>query len=147
MYTVEEFDKAKTRILKYILYQPRCEGEVRRKFSKDMEEDLLEDVIEYLKEAKYLDDKEYIKRIVNNFKILKSMSIKELKYKLLTKGLNKRDIEEYISENNEDLEEYEIKSAKNIFNRKSNSKDQEEINQYLLRKGYIFDSINKALEE
>ena len=31
MYTIEEFDKGKTKILKYILYKKRSENEVRRK--------------------------------------------------------------------------------------------------------------------
>ena len=58
MYTIEEFDKEKTKILKYILYKKRSESEIRNKFSKEMDENLLEDIIEYLKEAKYIDDKE-----------------------------------------------------------------------------------------
>ncbi len=49
MYTIEEFDKEKTRILKYILYKKRTEQEIRRKYSKEIEENLLEDIIEYLK--------------------------------------------------------------------------------------------------
>ena len=32
MYTVEEFDKEKTKVLKYILYKKRSEAEIRKKF-------------------------------------------------------------------------------------------------------------------
>ena len=99
MYTIEEFDKQKTKVLKYILYKKRSENEVRNKFSAMMDENLLEDIIEYLKQAKYIDDKEYIRKAVNNFIALKNLSIKELKYKLMSKGLNKNDIEDYIYEN------------------------------------------------
>ena len=60
MYTIEEFDKEKTRVLRYILYKKRSEYEVRKKFDKVIEPELLEDIIEYLKEAKYINDKEYI---------------------------------------------------------------------------------------
>ena len=147
MYTKEEFDNAKTKVLKYVLYKKRSEYEIRNKFSTVMEENMLDDVIEYLKEANYIDDTLYIQKTINNFIALKNLSIKEIKYKLLSKGINKNLIEDYFYANKEELEEYEIKSAKNIFSRKSNSKDQEEIKQYLLRKGYSFDSINKALEE
>ena len=52
MYTLEEFDKEKTRVLKYIMFKKRSEYEVRNKFSKTIEESLLEDIIEYLKERK-----------------------------------------------------------------------------------------------
>ena len=133
MYTIEEFDKGKTKILKYILYKKRSENEVRRKFAKELDENMLEDIIEYLKEAKYINDNDYIRRTVNNFIILKNLSIKELKYKLLAKGLNKNDIEDYIYENKEELEEYEIKSISNIIYKKSLFMEQDEIKQYLLK--------------
>ena len=147
MYTIEEFDKGKTKILKYILYKKRSENEVIRKLAKELDENMLEDIIEYLKEAKYIDDSEYIRRVVNNFIILKNLSIKELKYKLLAKGLNKNDIEDYIYENKEELEEYEIKSISNIIYKKSLSMEQDEIKQYLLKKGYKSENINKAIEK
>ena len=76
MYTIDEFDKGKNKVLKYILYKKRTESEIRTKFSKEMEENLLEDIIEYLKETKYIDDKEYIRKTINNFIILKNLSIK-----------------------------------------------------------------------
>lgn len=146
MYTVEEFDREKTKILRYILYKKRSENEVRTKFEKSIEENLLEDIIEYLKEAKYIDDKEYIRKTINNFIALKNLSKREIQYKLLSKGLKKEDIEDYFYENKEELEEYEIKSAENIIYKKSTSMEQEEIKQYLLKKGYKSENINKALK-
>lgn len=147
MYTIEEFDREKIRVLKYILYKKRSENEIRNKFSKSIEENLLEDIIEYLKEAKYIDDKEYIEKTINNFKALKNLSIREIKYKLMSKGLSKSDIDEYMYENREEMEEYEIKSANNIFYKKSPSMENEDIKQYLLKKGYKSENINKAMEE
>lgn len=146
MYTAEEFDKGKTKVLKYILYKKRSEGEIRRKFEGTIEENMLEDIIEYLKEAKYIDDKEYIRRTVNNFMALKNLSIREINYKLMSKGLSKNDIEDYISENKEELEEYEIKSAENILNKKLGTSELEEIKQYLYKKGYKKENVDEALE-
>ena len=144
MYSIEEFDKAKTKILRYILYKRRTEQEVRTKFKNDIQEEMLDDAIQYLKEAKYIDDEEYIERIVNNFKILKKMSIIELKYKLQAKGLNKDLIEDYIYQNKEDLIEYEINSAEKIIQKRGQEKT--EIIAYLMKKGYKRDSIHKAFE-
>ena len=146
MYTAEDFDREKTRVLKYILYKKRTEQEIRNKFAQTIEENLLEDIIEYLKEAKYIDDKEYIEKIVNNFMILKNLSIREIQYKLASKGLKKSDIEEYMYENKDELEEYEFKSASNIFYKKSSSMEQDEIKQYLVKKGYKNENINRAIE-
>ena len=144
MYSVEEFDKAKTKILRYILYKKRTENEVRTKFKNDIDEEMLEDAIEYLKEAKYIDDEDYIEKTINNFKILKKMSIMELKYKLQAKGLNKDLIEDYIYQNKDELIEYEINSAEKIILRKDQEKP--EIVSYLMKKGYKRDNINKAFE-
>lgn len=144
MYSLEEFDKAKTKILRYILYKKRTENEIRTKFKNDIDEEMLEDAIEYLKEAKYIDDEDYIEKTINNFKILKKMSIMELKYKLQAKGLNKDLIEDYIYQNKDELIEYEINSAEKIILRKEQEKP--EIVAYLMKKGYKRDNINKAFE-
>ena len=142
MYSKEEFDKEKTKVLKYILYKKRSEYEIRNKFSKSIEENLLDDIIEYLKEAKYIDDGQYIEKTINNFMILKNLSIKEIQYKLISKGLNKNLIEDYIYNEN-----YEIKSAKNIIYKKSNTMELEDIKVYLIKKGYKIENINSAIEQ
>ena len=136
MYSVEEFDREKTKILKYIMYKKRTENEVRQKFQREIEENLLEDIIQYVKEAGYINDYEYIEKQVNEYKILKTMSIKEIKYKLLSKGLSKDLIEDYIQENYEELKEYEERNIEKIKAKKANSMDEEKIKQYLLKKGY-----------
>lgn len=147
MYTIEEFDEQKTKILKYILYKKRTEQEIRTKFAKTVKDDLLEDIIEYLKEANYINDTEYVERTINNFKALKNLSIRELTYKLLAKGIKKDDIDDYIYENKEELEEYEQKSISNIIYKKQTSMETEEIKQYLQKKGYKQENIRKVIEE
>ena len=147
MYSIEEFDEAKTKVLKYILYKRRTESEIKNKFSKIYTEDLLEEIIEYLKEAGYINDKEYIEKTINNMKILKNLSKREIQYKLMTKGVKKDDIEDYFYENSEILDEYEQKSAYNIYNKKITTMEPEEIKQYLLKKGYSSENIKIAMEE
>ena len=146
MYTIEEFDKEKTKVLKYVLYKKRTEQEIRKKFASTIDENMLEDIIEYLKKEKYIDDNEFIKKTINNFIALKNLSMKEIQYKLLSKGIEKSDIENYIYENKEELEQYEIKSAKNIIHKKSASMDEEEIKQYLIKKGYKKENIDIATD-
>ena len=147
MYDAEKFDSEKTRVLKYVLYKKRSENEIRNKFSSTIEENLLDDIIEYLKEAKYIDDNAYIDKTINNFILLKNLSIKEIKYKLLAKGIDKNELEDYIYQNKERLEEYEIKSAQNIIYKKRTSMDEEEIKTYLMKKGYRTESIEEALKD
>ena len=111
-YSIEEFDKAKTKVMNYIMYKKRTEYEVKNKFSKKLEENLLDDIIEYIKEAGYLSDLEYIKRAISEFQALNNLSRKEIKYKLYSKGIDNNLIEDYFSENAEELYEYIIASCK-----------------------------------
>ena len=62
------------------------------------------------------------------------MSIQEIRYKLLSKGVNKYQLEDYIDDNIEELNEYEIKSAYNILLKKQNTCEQEEVKRYLYKK-------------
>lgn len=146
-YGIEEFDKAKTKVMNYIMYKKRTEYEVRNKFSKTLEENLLNDIIEYVKEAGYLSDTEYIKRTILEFQALNNLSRKEIKYKLYSKGIENSLIEDYFSENSDNLYDYELKSARNIFIKKQNTMDEEEIENYLRKKGYREDIIKQAKVE
>ncbi len=144
-YTVEEFDRAKTKVMNYIMYKKRTEYEVRNKFCKTLEENLLNDIIEYVKDAGYLSDIEYIKRAVAEYETLNNLSRKEIKYKLYAKGIGNSDIEDYFSENRDELYEYELKSAKSIVIKKQNTINEDEITNYLRKKGYIEDIIKLAI--
>ena len=146
MEKIQEFDKLKTKVLKYILYKKRTEQEIRKKFENEIEENILEDIIEYLKQTNYINDNEYITKTINDFKLLKNLSIKEVTYKLLNKGINKNELETYMYENKEKMEEYEITSISNIIYKKRNIMDKETIINYLTKKGYKYDNIKKVLE-
>lgn len=147
MYSIEQFDKEKSKIMKYLVYKKRTEYEVRNKFKQTIEQELLEDIIEYVKEAGYLDDENYIEKSVNEFIVLKNLSIKEIKYKLMTKGVKSNLIEQYVDNNLDELMEYEKKSAKKLAIKKSDTSTIEEIKLYLINKGYKKSSIEYAVEE
>ncbi len=144
-YSLIDFDKAKTRILKYVFYKKRSENEIRKKFEKEFSEEIIDDVLENLKENGYINDLTYIDRTVNEFIILKNLSMKEVRYKLMSKGVKSKDIDEYFSENYETLLEYEKKSAKNLVRKKSNQMDEYELKGYLIKKGYKEESIKEAI--
>ena len=132
---LKNMDEQKTKVFKYITYKKRTEQEVRNKFKGQIEEEMLEEIIDYLKEANYLNDYDFIERQVNEYMNLKTLSIKEIKYKLMTKGLDRKLIEEYIDKNYDSLNEYEKKCIEKIKQKKKELTE-EEIKQYLYRKGY-----------
>lgn len=144
---IKEFEKYKFKVMNYIMYKKRSEYEIKNKFSKTIEEEMLNQIIDYIKEAGYIDDSKYIKRTVDEFIALKNMSVREIENKLYSKGLNSYLIKDYIYENKEELDEYELESAKKIVIKKSNTLNEDEIKQYLLKKGYRPQIISDAMEE
>ena len=147
MYTIEEYDKEKTKVLKYVIYKKRTEREIRTKFKSIIEENMLEDILEELKENGYISDESYIERAVNEFMALKNLSIKEIKYKLISKGISSNLVEDYVQKHEEELNEYEQKSADNIVLKKSVNMDETEIKQYLIKKGYTEEHIKNATKK
>lgn len=142
---LEKKDKLKTKMLKYIMYKKRTEEEIKRKFANIEEPELVEEVIEELKDIGYINDNNYIERAVTEHININNLSVKELKYKLMSKGLNINLIEDYVSSKNEQLTEYEINSAKNIILKKQSNTEEQDIIQYLIKKGYKIDNIKEAI--
>lgn len=136
---IEQFEKQKIKVMNYLMYKKRTEHEVRQKFSRTIDNDTLEEIIEYVKEAGYLSDKNYIERAINEFMALKNLSIFEIKNKLYAKGISKDDIDDYIGEHREELEEYEKKSKENIIAKKLGNIDEQELRNYLYKRGFNID--------
>ena len=146
-YSLAEFDNAKTKILKYVLYKKRSENEIIKKFENEFDSDLIQAVVSDLKEKGYVNDANYIKRSVNEFMALRNLSLFEIKYKLMSKGIKPSDIDAYFSQNYEVLMEYEKSSAKKIAQKKFSKMEEIDIKKYLMKKGYKSDSIKAALNE
>lgn len=142
---LEKLDKLKTKMLKYIFYKRRTEKEIMEKF-KDEESDIFEEAVETLKELGYIDDIDYVSRYIHDAMMLRNMSIFELKYKLQAKGISRDIIDDYVSKNEEELEEYELEAAKKILAKK-NSQEKEEVIAYLRKKRYMPNTISKLRKE
>ncbi len=138
----EKIDKLRSKMLKYILYKKRTEQEIRQKFCEE-DENAVEDAIEYFKELNYINDFNYVQRSVQEFINLKSLSIKEITYKLCQKGVNKKIVDEYVRKHEDELVEYEINSAKKIWQKKIQSLDENAVKDFLYKKGYRQDVIRE----
>ncbi len=135
-------DRLRGKMLKYILYKKRTEMEVRQKFAEE-DENAVEDAIEYFKELGYIDDWNYIERSVQEFISLKSLSMKEISYKLCQKGVSKSLVEQYIMQHEEELLEFEKNSAKKIWNKKIQNGDENSVKDFLYKKGYQQETIQQ----
>ena len=115
MYTIEEYDKEKSKVLKYVLYKKRSKKEVQNKFYNAIENEMLHDIIEELEENGYIDDNNYIERAINEFMALNNLSLKEVRYKLMSKGIPNDLIEDYMNSHDEEMEKSRIKWMKRLL--------------------------------
>ena len=79
------------------------------------------EIIEYLAENNYINDKVYVEKYIQNVMRLKNSSVFEMKMDLLRRGIDEDYIENYISKNYEELEEFENQSAIKKKKKKSSS--------------------------
>ncbi len=142
----EKMDKLRTKMIKYILYKKRTEQEIRQKFSEE-DPNMIEDAIAYFKELNYINDANYIQKSVQEFIHLKNLSIKEITYKLYQKGITKTLLEEYIAQHQEELQAYEINSAKAIWNKKIQNTDENSVKEFLYKKGYLPETLHVIFEK
>lgn len=146
MYTIEEYDKEKSKVLRYVLYKKRSKQEIKNKFYNSIEDEMLNEIIDELEENGYINDRNYIQKTIKEFVALNNLSLKEVRYKLASKGISNDLIEDYINEHAEEMEEYEIKSAKMILIKKQSTMEEESIIQFLMKKGYKTKNIRQAIE-
>ena len=135
------------KLMKYVIFKKRTEKEVRQKCHKlQYTDDYIDEIIEYLSENDYINDKVYVEKYIQNVIRLKTSSIFEMKMDLLRRGIDESYVDDYINKNFEQLEEFENQSAQKLAKKKSVSAEIEKVKKYLMSKGYKYDSIALAID-
>ena len=134
------------KIMGYVLYKMRTINEVRQKCKRlKLSEDYTDDVINYLVEAGYLDDKNYAQKYVENVMRLKNSSRSEIKTDLMRRGVDSDIIDDVID--NEEVYEFENTSCDILAEKKFKTTDDIlKVKKYLLSKGYSYDAVSKAID-
>lgn len=143
---------AKTKTLKYIERALKSEFQVREFLQKkEYEDNVIDRVIEFLKEYKFIDDEYYAKAFVTqNIRIEGKGNIK---YKLIKKGISEDIINNTLSEiSSEDEEEVALKLAEKKLkvlckNEGNINKIKSKLNTFLISKGYNFDTIKSVVNK
>lgn len=143
---------AKTKTLKYIERALKSEFQVREFLQKkEYEDNVIDRVIEFLKEYKFIDDEYYAKAFVTqNIRIEGKGNIK---YKLIKKGISEDIINSTLSEiSSEDEEEVALKLAEKKLkvlckNEGNINKIKSKLNTFLISKGYNFDTIKSVVNK
>ena len=155
-----DFERFYNLALRFLSYRPRSEKEVRFKLKVQSEKLKVEDstriidnVIQKLKEKKFINDEEFARLFMENRLRFRPRSINLIKRELLFKGVDREIIDAQISnfqfpisnelENAQNLIEKKIERYRNLPKQEIYQK----LGRYLASKGFSWDTIKKSIDE
>lgn len=135
-----EYGKLYQRTLEWVLVRPRSERETsdylfKIIFEKKLDKNYINQIIEKLKNKKYLDDSEFARWYVENRFVKKGVSKKRLQMELMKKGVSREIIEKVLKESGRDEKEEILK----IIAKKRAKYDDDKLIQYLARQGFSYE--------
>lgn len=145
----------KQRALRYLGRRAHSISELRVKLlQKNYEIDLINEVIEYLKNKNYLDDHEFARQFSKDKLLQKKWSKKKLSSALIKNGITPAVIDEVLNENYSEGNEYEnalIAGRKKLKSLKAKLNDKNEIknklNAFLSFRGYSYDITKEVCDK
>lgn len=147
----EMYMKAKNKALTILSKSDQSEKKIKEKLLNDFDENIVEDVVEFLKGYKLIDDNLLAEKIVHDNMNLSKFGKNKIKQNLYNKGIAASDIQDAISQIDPD-EEYEnakYLAEKRLKRLKGEDKNKinQKIYQHLAYKGFNYDIIKRVLRE
>ncbi|WP_141705306.1 RecX family transcriptional regulator [Vulcanibacillus modesticaldus] len=148
----EERNKVWQKSLKYISYRPRTELEVKQYLTRQgYAIELIEPIVNKLKDERLLDDKLYAKQFINQRINSNPKGRKLLAYEMKNRGLSDTVIGDTLEEIDDNLEyEMAVKlTEKKLKQLKGQNRTevQRKLAAYLGRRGFSYNTINRILQE
>ena len=136
------FEQAKERAVKYLVLALRTEKEVKDKLRKlNVEEDIIDEVCEYLKGLGYINDVYYTEAYLRQCESIPKYSKYEIRMKLIQKGVDKELVSEKIANNLNP--NYEVKIVEKLMNGKLKNMEPLKQKAYLYRRGFKLSDNNE----
>lgn len=147
----EMFIKAKNKSLNMLSRSDKSEKKIREKLIADFDEHIVDQVVDFLYEYKFIDDNDLAHKLTNKNVYLNKWGKNKIKQNLYTKGINRSDIDDAISSIDED-EEFEnaLYLAKKKYSQikdKDKQKIYQKLYQHLAYKGFEYDIIKRAINK
>lgn len=141
-----EFGKLYQRALEWVLVRPRSEKEAydylyKKVYEKKLDKNYINNILEKLKDRKYLDDFKFAEWYVENRFVKKGVSVRRLKMELMKKGIEKSIIEEILSASERNDKDEILK----IIAKKRAKYTDEKLIQYLCRQGFSFELVSELV--
>jgi len=147
----EETRAALDYALKLLAIRKRTSRQLElRLIEKGFDEEIISRLIRNLEERKLLDDADFAKSFVQEKRNLRPMGKRRLEYELKTKGIPKPVAESALSDISEEAERAaagDLAAARAAaLGNLTREKKRKKIYDYLVRRGFTFDSAREAIE-
>lgn len=147
----EMYLKAKNKALNILSRASQSEKNIREKLNNDFEEDVIEEVIDFLKKYNFINDDDLASKIVSTNVNLNKYGKNKIKQNLYNKGLDKSAISNAMDEIDQDKEfENALYLAEKRYERVKNEdpkKAYSKIANHLAYKGFSYDIIKSVLNK
>ncbi len=138
--------KQKARALDWLMRRPHSERELRDYlYRKHVDRELAEIFVEEFRTKKYLDDERFARWFAES-RLRKNKSHKAIANELRTKGVSLQTIQSIVKE----LETTDYESLKLLVNKlrkRTRYKDETKLIQYLISKGFSYDTVKTAIHD
>lgn len=144
-----EISKTYDRALYYLQYGPRTQKQMTKYLlQKGYNEVYIDIVIKKLVSNNYINDKQYTTNFIEEKQKYRLKSNSYIKSQLIKKGIDKSVIDASLKTQNENNQFDIIKElATKKYSQGTRYKDKQKMTQYLLRQGFNYSEISKALDE
>ena len=146
----EGLSKAKSKAMSSLNRTAISEKKLREKLSNYSDE-IVDEVIDKLKEYKFINDKDLASRIAKDNSSISRFGTNKIRQNLYRKGISKEDIEQAIEAIDDDEQlENAIYLARKRYDKvkcEDNRKVYQKLTQHLLYKGFSYDIVKKAINE
>ena len=147
----EMYIKAKNKALNILSKAPQSEKNIKNKLSIDFDEDIIEEVLDFLRKYNFVDDEDLAQRITNTNLSVNKCGKNKIRQNLYNKGIDRSTIDSVISDIDSDVEfENAMHLAKKRYERVKNedrNKIYQKISQHLAYKGFSYDIIKRVLNK
>jgi len=134
--------------LRLIARRPHAERELRQKLNrKDLDDDILEAVIQRMKEHGWIDDRAFAEAWVENRRVFRPRGARALRSELRRKGVVSEAIEAVLDGFDEDAAAYDAgRKAARRWQQADREKFFQRVGAYLARRGFSYATISPIVE-
>lgn len=142
-------DKVLQKVYRLLLWRDRSEKEIRDFLQRKKVENI-DEVIDQLKEQRYIDDEKFARQWVESRRRSKQKGSKAIKLELLQKGIERSIIDQVLSselrvKNEEEVAKEALEKKSRIWRNLEEMEFRKKATDFLMRKGFEYETVQKVL--